>query len=109
MAYSERLGKMKKELYAVYFESANYAGYGEWCLVWASDEEDARDEASPYAEEFYREQDESELNEDYAPEEMEGMMFAAIMEVFPLSADKGADIRRYMRDESQKHFYPIVN
>lgn len=51
-------------LYLVYFESANYAGYGEHVLVWATDELDAEIVIGDYAEEFYYEQDGAQLEED---------------------------------------------
>lgn len=55
-----------KELYVVYFESANYAGCGEWVLVWAESEDEARDNPDmlEFAENFYREQDEYQYREE---------------------------------------------
>lgn len=98
---------MHSELWVVYFESANYAGYGEYCVVWASDEIDAGDKASEYAEEFYREQDSDQLEEE--GHDLDGMTYAAIIKVYPLASDKASDIRKYMNDPKQKHFFPIVN
>jgi len=50
--------------YLVYFESANYAGCGEYILVDADNAQQAEDYISSYAEEAYYEQDSSQLEED---------------------------------------------
>ena len=50
--------------YLVYFESANYAGCGEYILVDADNAQQAEDYISSYAEEVYYEQDSSQLEED---------------------------------------------
>ena len=57
---------MTKELYVVYFESANFCGAGEYVLVWATSEQDAMDnfDLAMYAEDFYREQDEEQYREE---------------------------------------------
>lgn len=53
-------------LWLVYFESANYAGYGEHRLVEAETEDQARDIIEPIAEDFYMEEDRYQLeDEDY--------------------------------------------
>jgi hypothetical protein len=93
-----------QELYVVYFESANYCGYGEHCLVWATDEDDARDKASDWADEFYREQDLYQYKE-----YLNGVVWASIMNVFPLASEEGEGIRGYLLDDEQKHFYQVIN
>lgn len=98
---------MSKELYVVYFESANYCGYGEHCLVWAVNEDDARDAASDYADNFYYEQDCAQYEEENDGDS-DGVSWASIMEVYPLASDKAEDIRGYLLT-AQKQFYPIVN
>ena len=106
--------KMEKELWVVYFESANYCGYGEYCLVWAADEDDAQDAAGEWAEDSYREQDEQQFKEENGDDEddescTDGVMWATIMKCYPLASDEGEDIRGYLQDETQKQFYQIVN
>jgi hypothetical protein len=103
-----------QELYVVYFESANYCGYGEHCLVWATDEDDARDKASDWADEFYREQDLYQYKEEYGNDDedeeyLNGVVWASIMNVFPLASEEGEGIRGYLLDDEQKHFYQVIN
>lgn len=52
------------KLYLVYFESANYAGYGEHILVEAESEDAAREAVDPYANEFYYAEDAQQLEEE---------------------------------------------
>jgi len=108
--------KMQKELWIVYFESANYCGYGQHCLVWATDEDDARDQATSYAYNYYFEEDGDQVKEDAGWEEDSGedfddtgMEYANIVRVYPLASDQAEDIRGYLLDETQKSFYPIIN
>lgn len=100
---------MEKQLFVVYFESANYCGYGEHCLVWATDEYDAREAASSYAENFYYEQDYDQWEEEIEGCDDSDVSWATITEVYPLASDAAEDVRRYLQDDTQKHFYPIVN
>jgi hypothetical protein len=93
-----------KELYVVYFESANYAGYGEHCLVWAESEDEARenDQVIEWAEEFYQEQDYNQWLEDGNHED-EGP-WASIEWAKPVA---GSDYEKYVA--KQPNLYPIVN
>lgn len=100
---------MEKELYVVYFESANYAGYGEHCLVWATSEDEAREssEVNEYAEDFYREQDEDAYYEDndIDPDDLvEGITWSRVMTVEKLT---GSEHEEYVA--KQPAYYPIVN
>lgn len=97
-----------KELYVVYFQSANYCGYGEYCLVWATDPTDAQKEATAYAEDFYYEQDAAQYEEENE-EENDGCWASFTKEPYPLASEEAEDIRGYLEDETQKQFYPIVN
>lgn len=72
---------MVKELYVVYFESANYCGYGEHVLVWATDVEDARDAAEGYASDFYCDQDQDQYIEEHGDEDLDGVAWASIRSV----------------------------
>lgn len=92
------------ELYVVYFESANYCGYGEHCLVWADSEENAmyNDFVLQYAEEFYMEQDQEQYLEEHGDDDQ--VTWASIMSAEPL---KGSEHEKYVA--KQPDFYPIVN
>ena len=92
-----------KQLYVVYFESANYAGYGEHCMVWATDEDDAlsNDAVSEFAEDFYREQDESQW---YEENDYECDVWASIQSATKLT---GSEFEEFVA--KQPELYPIVN
>ena len=100
---------MTKELYVVEFESANYCGAGEYCLVWASNEKDAEDAASAHAEEFYYEQDSEQWEEENEGESDEDVTWANMKSAYPLASDEAEDVRKYLLDPTQVRFYPIVN
>jgi len=51
-------------LWLVYFESANYAGYGEHRIVEADSEDAAREIIEPIANEYYYEEDSPQLEEE---------------------------------------------
>jgi hypothetical protein len=99
---------MEKVLWVVYFESANYCGAGEYCLVWATTEDDANEAATCYAENYFYEQDIDQYLEENDGEG-DGVMYASLIQAYELSSDEAEDIRRYLLDETQKGFYPIVN
>lgn len=98
---------MEKQLYCVYFESANYAGYGDYCLVMAESESDAMDnpDVLSYAEDTCREQNEDQYIEEHGEDEAEDNVWASI-----ISAElvEGSDVERYIADLSQASFYPII-
>ena len=98
---------MKMQLYCVYFESANYAGYGEHCLVMADSELDAMSNQAmlDYAEEKYREQDEEQFIEENG-EDTDGVIWAGIMTAVPLA---GSEFEKYLADPSQAQFYPMID
>lgn len=99
---------MEKELYVVYFESANYACAGEYVLVWATDEEDAmsNDALIEYAEDYYRCQDEAQYMDENDDEEPDGVVWASIQsaelligsdhEEFALNPKPGCSVYHYM-------------
>lgn len=97
------------ELYAVYFESANYAGYGEHCLVWANSETEAieHDAVISYAEEVYREQDEEQFEEEHGEDfDLEDVVWAHIKSAELVA---GSEVEKYLEDETQAEFYPMLN
>lgn len=99
---------MKKELWVIDFESANYAGAGEYCLVWASSKEEAEIESCEYTENFYYEQDSEQYKDEYGDDD-EGVCWSFLNDVYPLASEKADDIRDYIKVESQRVFYPIIN
>ena len=101
----EELGE--KRLYVVEFDSANYCGAPEYCLAWANDEEDAMDEASVWAEEHYREQDQSQWEDENEGEDSDDVVWASMRSAEPL---EGSDYEQWVEDEvQQRAFYQIVN
>jgi hypothetical protein len=95
---------MKKELYVVEFESANYCGAPEYCRVWADSEDEAMFQAEMYAEDFYCEQDEDQYmdeNKEY-PDCWAHMCSAVLQE--------GSEYEEFIADPVQANtYYPIVN
>ncbi len=98
---------MEMQLYCVYFESANYCGYGEYCLVMAESESDAMDNEAvlAYAEEKYREEDEEQFIEENG-EDTEGVIWAHVKTAVLVS---GSDFEDYLANPSQASFYPLID
>lgn len=97
---------MEKQLYVIYFESANYMGYGQHCLVWAVDEHEAESEASSYMDEVCRNQDYEQFVEENGEEAAEEAFWYSVESVELL---KGSGLEKYADDPSQSEFYPVVN
>lgn len=75
-------------LWLVYFESANYAGYGEHRIVEAHSEDEARDIITPIAEDLYREEDGDQLKEDgYDIDDCTFASIISVEEFTPISED----------------------
>lgn len=94
-------------LWLVYFESANYAGYGSNVVVEASSAEAAEEAAQAYADAHYYEED----REQYIEENGEGsdeddVMWASIVRVEKF--DESHDEWKYFKAPSQKEFYPTI-
>lgn len=92
-------------LYIVYCESANYAGYGQHFVVEAENEADAEELALDVCEDYFREQDESQLEEE--EHDLDGMMYSSITTTEPF--DEAHDSWKYYKDPSQAEFYIRVN
>ena len=92
-------------LYIVYAESANYCGYGQHFVVEAQDEESASELTLDVAEDYFREQDEAELEEEGY--DLDGMMYSNIKTVEAFDAEH--DSWKYYKDPSQSEFYIKVN
>jgi hypothetical protein len=92
-------------LYIVYAESANYCGYGQHFVVEADSETQAEELALDACEDYFREQDESQLEEE--EHDLDGMMYSSITTVEPF--DEVHDSWKYYKDPSQAEFYIRVN
>lgn len=99
---------MNKELYVVEHESTHYAQPHEYCLVWATSEEDAKAEAEDFVNELWYERDSEQFLEENDDED-DGECYGSIGEVYLLSSEDADDIREYVNDPTQAEFYPIVN
>lgn len=99
---------MEKQLYCVYFESANYAGYGDYCLVMGESESDAMDnpDVLSYAEDTCREQNEDQYIEEHGEDEAEDNVWASIISAELVEGF--AWLEQYINDPSQAKFYPMV-
>ena len=94
-------------LYVVEFESLNYCGAPEHCLVWAFNEGDAIDNANSWAEDFYREQDQSQWEDENGEEDIDDQMWASMRSAELLEDYEYAHI---VEDpEQQRNFYQVVN
>ena len=94
-----------KQLYVIYFESANYCGGGEHCVVWASSAEEAEDKAASYMNDFYYEEDYDQFAEDTDGEEAD--VWHTVISVELLS---DSDSKEFYADPAQRAaFYPCVN
>jgi hypothetical protein len=92
-------------LYIIYCESANYCGYGQHFVVEADNETQAEELALDATEDYFREQDESQLEEEGF--DLDGMMYSSIMTTEPF--DPAHDSWKYYQDPSQAEFYIKVN
>lgn len=98
----------EKKQFVVYATSANYCGYGEYCRVWALDEEDAKHASSDYFEDLYYQQDEEQYIEENG-EDYDCCGWSHIEEAYALDSEEAKDVRGYLQDPNQAHFYPLVN
>lgn len=96
------------KLWIVYFESANYCGYGAHCLVRAETEDQARTLAEGYAEDFYYDQDQDQYYEEH-PENMDvgPDSWADIKTVEVL--DENHESWIFVQMPSQASIYPMIN
>lgn len=107
LARAQYISLQDKRLYVVEFDSANYCGAPEHCLAWAHDEEDAMDEAAEFASEYYREQDQSQWEEENESEDPDGVTWASMRSAELL---EGSEFANYVEDERQQQaYYQIVN
>lgn len=99
---------MTKQLYIIDYESSQWCGGQSHCVVWATDADDAVDQASVYMEEEMREL----FSGEYDDAENEGeccvddCAYAVNgVELF----DETHEYWKFFKDESQIQFFPMVN
>lgn len=92
------------QIYLVYFESANYAGYGHRCVVKAQSEDEAEYLAKGHAEDVYYDEDSDQW---YDENEDDPCEWAAILTVEEFGPEH--DTWQYFMDKTQReHFYPCI-
>jgi hypothetical protein len=91
-------------LYIIYAESANYCGYGQHFVVEANEVE-AQELALDVIEDYFREQDESQLEEE--GHDLDGMMYSSIQTIELFDAEH--DSWKFYQDPGQAEFYIKVN
>ena len=92
-------------LFILYFESANYCGYGHHAVVRASDHEDAAAKAWPIMEEYFQEQDEDQYIEENG--NPDGVMWATLIRSEVL--DKNHEDWEFVVKPGQAQFYEFVD
>ena len=92
-------------LYIIYAESANYCGYGQHFVVEADNVFQAEELAEQACDDYFREQDEEQLEEEGY--DLDGMTYSNIMTTELFNAEH--DSWKYYQDPSQAEFYIKVN
>lgn len=92
------------KLFILYFESANYCGYGYHAVVRAHNPEDAYDKASPFMEDYFMEQDQDQLIEDAGDPDDAVWSNMISCEVL----DKNHEDWQYVIDPGQESFYEFI-
>ncbi len=92
-------------LFILYFESANYCGYGHHAVVRAQDEQEACDKAAPFMEEYFQEQDEDQYIEENG--DADDVIWANMVSCEPL--DKNHESWQYVVKPDQASFYEFVD
>jgi hypothetical protein len=92
-------------LYLIYAESANYCGYGMHFVVEADDEDHAIGRTEGPVEEYFYEQDQSQIEEEHG-EDFEGP-YGNIIRIEEFGPEH--DTWKFYQDPSQAEFYIEVN
>lgn len=97
---------MTKQLFIIDYESSQWCGGQSHCVVWATDADDAVDQASVYMEEEMRELFSDEYEDD--EEECDSMECAYSVNSVEILDEKN-EHWEFFQHETQAQFYPIVN
>lgn len=92
-------------LYILYYESANYCGYGQHAVVRANNETEAELLADGPMEDYFYEQDQDQYLEDYGDDE--GVTWANMRSCEELTPEHAS--WKYVVDPGQASFYDFVN
>lgn len=93
---------MTKQLYLIDYECAHWCGGQSNVVVWAEDEDDAREVASYHMEEEMREL----FSDEYEDEEHDDESSVSVNSVEEFGP--AHDEWRFFLDPSQSQFYPII-
>lgn len=93
---------MEKKLWVIDYESANYAGAGEYVTVWAVDEDEACDLASHHMENYYYEQDSDQYYDENG--ETDDITWSHVTRVELMETSPHKEFW-----EKDKTYYPCVN
>jgi len=96
--------KMSKKLFLIYYECAHWCGAGNHVVVWAKDEEDAREQAEVHMEEDMRELYSGEYEDEDDIYDSESAVNVITCEEF---GPEHEDWKFYI-DPSQAMFYPVI-
>ena len=98
-----------KPLWVIDYECPEWCGGQSYCLVWAEDEDEARDEAAVFMDEQMRELFVDEIGDAYSEDEDYddiGPMYAVNSVELATESDNWEFISNYTQ---QINFYPLVN
>ena len=94
-----------KKLFLIYYESAHWCGAGNHVVVWAYDEDDAREAADLHMEEHMRDLYSDEYNEEDGDnyDDESAVSVITCEELGPEHEDW-----KFFQDSSQSSFYPVI-
>lgn len=88
-------------LYLIYAESVNYCGYGQHFVTEALSEDHAKEKVEGAVEEYFFEQDQDQILEEYGPDYDE--CYGTIISVEPF--DPTHESWKFYKDPTQSEFY----
>ena len=92
-----------KKPFILYYESANYRGYGQHAIVLASDEAEAKELSEGVIEDYFREQDEEQYFEEYGED---NPLWASLISCEELTKDH--ESRKFACIEDLAEFYEFI-
>lgn len=95
---------MQEQIYVIAYSSAHYAGAPSYCLVKATDEDDAVTKADGWMWECEWEQNSEQLEEDGIHDDDDPLYHVDKVELL-----EGSEYEEFEKDEGQRCYYPKVN
>jgi hypothetical protein len=92
-----------KKPFILYYESANYCGYGHHAIVLASDETEAEELSEGAMEDYFREQDEDQYFDEYGED---NPLWASLISCEELTKDH--ESWKFACTEDQAQFYEFI-